>query len=434
MLSDAQTISVPIQLPPLTEYQHAAFYTDKRLGCIEGSPKCGKTTPAVVWMLSEMVKNGDVGRDFWWLAPVYSQAEIGYRRMVQLLTKADPHKRVWSCSDKPMTVRTVNGSACHFKTSEEPDNLYGHEVYGLVVDESSRVPGAAWDAARSTMTATGGPVRAIGNVRGRKNWHYKLCRRAEAGAPDMHYARMTAKDAIEAGLFPESELDSVREQLPEAVFRELYFCEPSEDGANPFGLQHIARCTHPLAQGPAVCFGVDLARSIDWTVIVGLNSDMQVCYFDRWQGVTWDLTEDKLCNVIQSKPAAVDSSGIGDVVVPRLQQRCGNVEAFPTGSRKQGLIEGLAVDVQQERVKFPEGPIKAEMEQFEYKLSPTLKVQYSAPDGVHDDCVVALALACNKWHNRMANIPSVSFTHAKGERPSPRTWAERRKDHNWGFA
>ncbi len=55
-------------------------------------------------------------------------------------------------------------------------------------------------------------------------------------------------------------------------------------------------------------------------------------------------------------------------------------------------MEGLAVAIQQQRIRFPEGSIKAELEAFEYVYSRT-GVHYSAPEGLHDDCVCALALA-----------------------------------------
>jgi len=47
--------------------------------------------------------------------------------------------------------------------------LYGEDVYGAVIDEASRMKEDAWTAIQSTLTATRGPVRIIGNVKGEKN-------------------------------------------------------------------------------------------------------------------------------------------------------------------------------------------------------------------------------------------------------------------------
>lgn len=70
-----------------------------------------------------------------------------------------------------------------------------------------------------------------------------------------------------------------------------------------------------------------------------------------------------------------------------------DVEGFKfTSPSKQQLMEGLAVAIQQENIRYPAGPIKAELEVFEYESTRT-GVKYSAPSGFHDDCVCALALA-----------------------------------------
>jgi hypothetical protein len=63
-----------------------------------------------------------------------------------------------------------------------------------------------------------------------------------------------------------------------------------------------------------------------------------------------------------------------------------------TSQSKQQLIEGLVVAVQGLRIVFPEKYIGEEMENFEFEYTRT-GVKYTAPNGLHDDCVCALALA-----------------------------------------
>jgi len=43
-------------------------------------------------------------------------------------------------------------------------------------------------------------------------------------------------------------------------------------------------------------------------------------------------------------------------------------------------------------VRYPQGVIVSELDVFAYEYTRT-GVRYSAPDGMHDDCVMALALA-----------------------------------------
>jgi hypothetical protein len=115
----------------------------------------------------------------------------------------------------------------------------------------------AWHALRSTLTKTQGPVRLIGNVKGRKNWFYKLCRKAEAGEPGHHYARIRAADAVTAGILKAEEVEDARRTLPELVFKELFDAEPSDDTGNPFGIAAIRAAIRPMGAAPAAVNGVD---------------------------------------------------------------------------------------------------------------------------------------------------------------------------------
>jgi phage FluMu gp28-like protein len=266
-------------------------------------------------------------------------------------------------------------------------------VYAAVIDEATRVREEAWHAVRSTLTATRGPIRIIGNVKGRRNWAYQLARRAESGEPDMHYAKITAYDAVAAGVLDAAEIADAKRTLPEAVFRELYLAEPSDDGGNPFGLAAIAAQVAPLSGEEPAVWGVDLAKSVDWTVCIALDAAGAVCRFERWQG-PWQATIPRIVALVGDTPALVDSTGVGDPVLEELQAvgRI-NFRGYKfTAPSKQQLMEGLAVAIQQQEIHYPDGAIVSELEAFEYAYTRT-GTRYSGPEGMHDDCVMALALA-----------------------------------------
>lgn len=78
--------------------------------------------------------------------------------------------------------------------------------------EASRMREEAFYAVRSTLTAIGEPIRIIGNVKGRKNWFYIGCRKAEGGELGHAYHKITALDAVAA---PQEELDDAGRALPD---------------------------------------------------------------------------------------------------------------------------------------------------------------------------------------------------------------------------
>lgn len=366
--------------------QTAAIFAPERISIIEASTKSGKTVGCMVW-LTEQAMGGQPGRNYWWVAPIYPQAKIAFRRLKRGMPSA-----VYHANESELTLTLANGAVIWFKGADKPDSLYGEDVYAAVIDEASRCKDEAWHAVRSTLTQTRGPLRIIGNVKGRKNWAYRLARKAQAGEPGMHYAKITAQDAVEGGVLNAQEIEDAKRDLPANVFQELYMAEASDDEGNPFGLAAIAACIAPLSVAAPDAWGWDLAKSTDWTVGIGLDADGGTCRFERWQG-PWEITTDRILTETAGLRALVDSTGVGDPIVERLQKKNRLVDGYTfSAPSKQRLMEGLAVAIQRREVTFPEGPISAELEAFEYVYTRT-GVKYSAPEGMHDDCVCALALA-----------------------------------------
>lgn len=398
-----------IRLPALYAKQRAAFFHDARIGVCEASTKAGKSVGALTWLLYQAIEKRP-GAAQLWVAPVYAQAKVMHARLTRWMTRADPtHHSAWDKNDSDLTVRVPGGSVLWFKGGDNPDSIYGSDYAGCVIDEASRCKEEVWYAVRSTLTATGGPVRLIGNVKGRKNWAYQLARRAQSGEPNMAYHKLTAWDAVEAGVITADEVEQARRTLPENVYRELYLAEPSDDGGNPFGLAAIRKCVIPtLSTAEPRCFGVDLAKSQDWTVVIGMDAAGRVCRYDRWQS-DWGQTIRRVRDMVGTIPSLIDSTGVGDPIVEELQRTMppgpfdpstpgcwGSVSGFKfSAPSKQRLMEGLASSIQQQAIGYPEGQITMELDTFEFEYTRT-GVRYTAPEGLTDDCVCALALCDQK--------------------------------------
>lgn len=395
--------------PWLYDKQRDAIFCDARYGLIEASTKAGKTVGCIAW-LYEQTYLGREGRNYWWVAPIYGQAEIAFRRLKRTLPAA-----LHQFNQSRLTITLPNGAVMWFKGADNPDSLYGEDVYAAVGDEASRWKEESWFALRSTLTQTRGPVRLIGNVNGRRNFFYRLARMAEAGEPNMHFAKITAYDAAEAGVLAWAEIEDAKRVLPDAVFRELYLAEASDDGGNPFGLAAIAAQVAPLSALPPVAWGWDLAKSVDWTVGIALDAHGDVCRYERWQG-PWQETIPRIVRLTGYVPALVDSTGVGDPVLEALQ--VASLHTFTgyhfSGPSKQKLMEGLAVAIQQREVRYPDASrspgcqIVPELEVFEYEYTRT-GVRYTAPPGLHDDCVMALALARECATRRVPTVQQSNY-------------------------
>lgn len=350
---------------------------------------------SIAWIIEKAFQY-KTGQNAWWVAPVYPQADIAYRRIKNSLT---PGSFTALASPFPR-IELVSGGMIWIKSADNPDSLYGEDVYDVVLDEASRAKPETWPAIVSTLTATKGNCRLIGNVKGRKNFFYSLARLAEKGElPGWHYAKITYHDAIDAGVLEAEVIEDARRTISEREFQELYEATAADDTGNPFGVDHIAACVREKSTRPVSAWGVDLAKKEDYLVLIGLDDLGCVSAFHRWRGIPWRDSIRRIHNIIgEDIPALVDSTGVGDPVLEELQHEHGNFTGYVFSiTSKQKLMEGLAVSIQGHEIGFPDGPIRIELDSFEYSITPAGRVIYSAPQNHNDDCVCALALARQSW-------------------------------------
>ena len=401
-MDSAPKRKITLQLPALYPKQQEAIYSPSRFSLIEASTKSGKTHGCMVWALDNGFKL-KAGEEGWWVAPIRAQANIAFKRICRAL----PQGTILANKSNLTITLLQTGGVLVFQSGENPDSLFGENVHFAILDEASRMREEAWFAMRSTLTYTKGPVRIIGNVKGRKNWFYRMCRKAQGGAENYAYHKITAWDAVEAGVLDQEEIESARDDLPEAVFNELYLAEPSDDGGNPFGMNWIEECTGEMSDNDPVVYGWDLAKSHDFTVGIGLDENGRMCRYQRFQK-PWRETTRLIIKEIGDVPTLVDSIGVGDPIVEDLQAECPQVEGFKfSSSSKQVLMEGLAVAIQGETIVFTE-EVKTELDIFEYEYSRR-GVSYSAPPGYFDDRVCALALANKHLRDKGRMVDDTGF-------------------------
>jgi len=220
-----------ISRPNLARYQKDMLYCAERNSICEATTKAGKTFSHMWWLFEIAHKAPKAGANYWWVAPIRSQAKIAFDRIRRSLPKGG----YYSVNLTDLTIGTPVGSTIWFKSADNPDSLYGEDVHGAVLDEISRMREDSFFAVRSTLTATKGPMKLIGNVKGTGNWSYKLARKVEAGEiPDWKYFKITCDDAVQAGILEQEEIDAARAIYPTGIFLELYYGIPFVNSSNKF--------------------------------------------------------------------------------------------------------------------------------------------------------------------------------------------------------
>lgn len=365
-----------IELPSPHINQQKILDSQSRFRVVMAGRRFGKSELSQI----EIIINSLQGKNVAYITPTYNLARVFFEQLIKALP--------FESNKSELSIKFPNNGSVEFFTGERLDNLRGRKFHLVVIDEASFIPNLedGWlNSIRPTLTDYKGRALFISTPKG-KNFFYSLY--LKNGEPDWEAFKFSTYDNphIDKG-----EIDDARLQLPEVVFEQEYMANPSENAANPFGSAYIKQCTYPLSTNPPVVYGIDLAKSVDFTCIIGLDKNGSVCHFERFQK-DWKQTREVINN-LPRVPILIDSTGVGDPIFEDLYREGVNVTGFKfTSNSKQQLMEGLSSAIQQRKVTFPEGHITNELEVFEYQYTAT-GVKYSAPQGFHDDCVMSLALA-----------------------------------------
>ena len=227
MIEAKQIDEIIIEAPDFAGYQKSILESKKRFTITEASTKVGKTFSHLYWLFEEAHK-GEAGYEYWWIAPVYSQAEIAFKRLMRKIAESG----AYVINLSKLSITTPLGTIISFKSADNPNTLYGENVHGFVFDEYSRAKEDAWFALRTTISYTRAKGKFIGNVVDR-NWAWELARKAEKGLdPDFEYFKVTAYQAVDAGILSLDEVEQAKKDLPPRIFKMLYMAEFTEiDGA-----------------------------------------------------------------------------------------------------------------------------------------------------------------------------------------------------------
>lgn len=374
---------IPIAIPKPHSSQQTVLNQAKRFNVLCCGRRWGKSKLAVRLLSKCAMYNFPVG----YFTPTYKLLEGTFKEVSMVLDPAVSRKH------ENQFIELETGGVVDFWSLDNPYAGRSRKYKLVVVDEAAFAKdlwGLWTESIRPTLTDLKGDAWFLSTPKG-KNDFFKLFMRGKQGDENWQSWRMST---YTNPYIDPTEIDEAKADLPEIAFSQEYLAEFSENIANPFGLSYIQQCTFPLSTLPATCFGIDLAKSFDYTVIIGLDKNGSVCYFDRFQK-DWRQTTQTILN-LPNVPMAIDSTGVGDPIGEDVA-RVKNVELVKfTSTSKQQLMEGLAMAIQKRSITFPEGPIKDELENFEFEYTRT-GVKYSAPVGLHDDCVMALALAVSKF-------------------------------------
>lgn len=329
----------------------------------------------------------DKGCMIGWVSPIYKQSKKVYLE----LKRATEASGYFTYNDTDLIIKGF-GSTIQFFSAERPDGIRGFTFDYLICDEFDFMKVGIWEEVlQPTVLVKGKKVVFISTPKGRRMM-FKLKQLAHSD-DRYRYFHFTSYDNP---MIDSREIDAIRLTLPDHIFRQEYLAEFIDGGTGLF--KNVRECVGRYEEGGKMFGGLDIGRADDYTVLTIGNKEGGVKYVERWRQDEWSNIIDKVAKKIKEHNATVyvEVNNQGDVFFEMLKKKVGNlVEPFVTSTKtKPIMIEDLAVSFEQMELTLPDIEyLIDECEAFTYIFNPTTRnVKYGAPDGVHDDSVISLAL------------------------------------------
>lgn len=316
---------------------------------------------------------------------------------------------IWSKrNNSELYIPFPNGSILYVMGADKPDSLRGPNPRGVVLDEYGDMKPEIWSAIiQPIMTANQQAwTWFVGTPKGKNDFWQKYVLAGE----NQNWHRTLLK-ASESGLIPKEALEEAKRTTTQAFYSQEYECDFLDNASSVF-----RRVKNNLWSGDleplsthAYKLGIDVAKYNDWSVITPIDKNtFKVGKQDRFNHVDWAVQIPRIEAASyrwNSAIVTIDSTGVGDPLCEQLQNAGIPLDPpegykFTETSRKQ-LLEHLAILLENDKIKIPddEGLIQ-ELEAFRYFMSdPSImterpKIKMGVPEGMTDDRVMSLALAC----------------------------------------
>lgn len=371
---------------------HAALAGPARFVVAVLGRRAGKTTAA-----SEAC--GTVALDgglAFWGAPTFDLAEIGRERFLRTFRPVIQRDTI-----QPPQAQILGGGSVLWRSFDRPGGSIGRGIKLAVIEEAARVKERViYEDLLMTLADSRGKALAITTPRGQKNWVFRWYQRAMSGDP--LYAVVHGPSTENPSPAVREFVEIARENMPETLFRQEVLAEFIEGEGAVFRRIHdcagLDGYRDEPAEGGRYVIGADLAKHVDYTVLTALETETGELHgFERFRGLDWPLVQARVAEFSRKWGATVwlDSTGVGDPIFDQLAAAGVPVQPFVFGAEsKSRLVTALAVALERTEISYPaDDVLLGELEAFAYEELPSGKFRYSAPEGLHDDCVISLGLA-----------------------------------------
>lgn len=380
--------------------------------------RSGKSA-SLVNILIQLCANPDkrMRGQYYFLYPLQDQVREHLWDNPGILPKFLPRSQVAKKDDQRMVVTFKSGSQLIFDgTDKNPQKHRGGDGKAYVLDELDDHPADLFQTIiRPVVEFNKGFAILSGTPQGLLQLHDAYLAGQDPTRPQWWSRLLPATKSYNPDgtrLITDEQLADIEKDYKaegkQGAFRQEYLVS-FEQGENTV-FRRVEECTYNLhglrlqpqepQDGRRYLIGVDPAITSDYWAnsVLDLHTLEEVC-LERFQPNSTELgvaRTEALSRKYNNAQIRLDSAGIGMPIYDMLISRGLSVEPLNTGVNKERLITNMQSINDALSVRFLPDPIgMGEMRDYTFnRLRITGRYQFSAPDGKHDDTVIARALVC----------------------------------------
>jgi phage FluMu gp28-like protein len=338
---------------------------------------------------------------YWHVFPTYAEAKDAVWRDPTMLFNLIPKEFIEKKNEAELIVYFKNGSYLQLKGADTPERLLGAGPVGVVLDEYAMMKRETWDrVVQPILRGNGGWCWFISTPKG-KNHFWEMFQQAKANPIEWNTYWLSADTS---GIIAPDQLEAARLSMPENLYNQEMLCTWLEGEGSVFrGVRDIMTAKPEAPKtGHYYIMGVDLAKVRDYTVIsiYDTATNNQV-YQDRFNKLEYPYQKKKIIMIAKHYNNAlvqIDATGLGDPITDDLLRAGVIVDPIKiTEPLKKEMVEKLSIWIEQRKIRMINLEQTAfEFDNFSYQMGPTGRIRYGAIGELHDDIVIANALAVYK--------------------------------------
>lgn len=344
------------------------------------------------------------------LAPIRKQAKEIIWDDPDMLFKIVPKEIIKKIDNGALKIELKNGSIWYLDGADDPDFQRGGNVKVLHLTEAGDHKEEVWSSVyEPILTLNGGVALFEGNPRG-ENWFYRLY----SQAIDRSGWGRWLIPATETPIFTPEQLADIQRSVPENVFIAEYLCGwVGSEGSVFRGFEELSVLEEKeVERGKHYRIGIDLAKLQDFTVLSVIDrTSWDQVKLERFNQLDWTLIKDRIQGTIKQfslrdnnnqVEVIIESNGVGDPIYDDLVKWSASISKEynilirpfkTTNALKNMLVSNFSMLLDKKFIKLINNDKqKEELGSFTYTKNRET-FTYSAPQGLHDDIVMADMIA-----------------------------------------